>query len=80
MKQMIIWLAKKYIISALNDLLEKYKDNVTVICETIHLWTTRLAVVLEELKTINQRCSDGKIETDEVKESVKEVESIIRNW
>lgn len=80
MKTLIIYIAKKYIISALNDLLEKYKDNVSVICETIHIWTTRLAVVLEELKTINQRCSDGKIEDEEVKESVKEIESIIKNW
>ena len=77
---MIIWLAKKYIISALNDLLEKYKDNVTVISDALQLWITRLLVVIEELKKILARVSDGKIENDEVKESVKEIESIIKNW
>ena len=77
---MIIWLAKKYIISALNDLLEKYKDNVNVISDAIQLWITRLLVVIEELKKILARVSDGKIETDEVKDSVKEIESIIKNW
>ena len=80
MKQMIIWLAKKYIISALNDLLEKYKDNVTVISDALQLWITRLLVVIEELKKILARVSDGKIENDEVKESVKEIETIIKNW
>lgn len=77
---MIIWLAKKYIISALNDLLEKYKDNVTVISDALQLWITRLLVVIEELKKILARVSDGKIENDEVKESVKEIETIIKNW
>ena len=77
---MIIWLAKKYIISALNDLLEKYKDNVTVISDALQLWITRLLVVIEELKKILARVSDGKIETDEVKESVKEIETIIKEW
>lgn len=77
---MIIWLAKKYIISALNDLLEKYKDNVTVISDALQLWITRLLIVIEELKKILARVSDGKIENDEVKESVKEIETIIKNW
>ena len=77
---MIIWLAKKYIISALNDLLEKYKDNVNVISDALQLWITRLLVVIEELKKILARVSDGKIENDEVKESVKEIETIIKNW
>ena len=77
---MIIWLAKKYIISALNDLLEKYKDNVTVISDALQLWITRLLVVIEELKKILARVSDGKIENDQVKESVKEIETVIKNW
>lgn len=77
---MIIWLAKKYIISALNDLLEKYKDNVTVISDALQLWITRLQVIIEEMKKILTRVSDGKIENDEVKESVKEIETIIKNW
>lgn len=62
MKSLIIYLGKKYVISALNDLLEKYKDNVTEIAGTLELWIKRLQIVIEELKTILSRVSDGKIE------------------
>ena len=62
MKTLIIWFAKKYLVSALNDVLEKYKDNVSVICEIISTWIRRLQIIVEELKMILARVSDGKIE------------------
>ena len=42
MKTLIIYFAKKYVVSALNDVLEKYKDNVGVTCEIISTWIRRL--------------------------------------
>lgn len=80
MKSLIIYLGKKYVISGINDLLEKYKDNVTEISGTLELWIKRLQIVIEELKTILSRVSDGKIDDDEVKDSVKEIEKIVKDW
>ena len=80
MKSLIIYLGKKYVISGINDLLEKYKDNVTEISGTLELWIKRLQIVIEELKTILSRVSDGKINDDEVKDSVKEIEKIVKEW
>lgn len=80
MKSLIIYLGKKYVISGINDLLEKYKDNVTEIAGTLELWIKRLQIVIEELKTILSRVSDGKIEDEEVKDSVKEIEQIVKDW
>ena len=80
MKRLIIYLGKKYVISGINDLLEKYKDNVTEISGTLELWIKRLQIVIEELKTILSRVSDGKIEDEEVKDSVKEIEKIVKEW
>ena len=80
MKTLIIYFAKKYVISALNDVLEKYKDNVGVICEIISTWIRRLQIVVEELKMILARVSDGKIEDEEVLKSKEEIEAIIREW
>lgn len=80
MKTLIIYLGKKYIISALNDVLEKYKDNVGVTCEIISTWIRRLQIIVEELKMILARVSDGKIEDDEVLKSKEEIEAIIRDW
>lgn len=80
MKSFIIYLGKKYIISAINDTLEKYKYNVSEISGTLELWIKRLQIIIEEFKNIISRISDGKIEDNEIKESVKEISDIIQNW
>ena len=80
MKTLILYIGKKYIISALNDVLEKYKDDVGVICEIISTWIRRLQCIIEELKMILARVSDGKIEDEEVLKSKEEIEAIIREW
>ena len=80
LKSLIISLAKKYIISSLNDLLEKNKSNVGYICGKINYWTTKLTVIIELLKKISNRCSDGKIEDEEVDQTVDEIETLIREF
>ena len=79
-KSFVISLAKKYIISSLNDLLEKNKENVGYICEKINYWTTKLTVIIELLKKINARCSDGNIDDTEVDKTVEEIETLIKNF
>lgn len=79
-KSLVISFAKKYLVKEINGLLEKYKDDVSKICEIIHVWTTRLVIIVDELKLISSRCSDGKIDDKEVKDSIKEIEKIVRAW
>lgn len=79
-KSLVISLAKKYIISAINDLLEKNKDNVGYICEKINYWTTKLSLIIELLKRISSRCSDGNLDDKEVDQTVDEIEKIIKEF
>ena len=79
-KSLVISLAKKYVISSLNDLLEKNKENVEKICEKINYWTTKLTIIIELLKKINSRCSDGKLEDEEVDKTVDEIETLIKEF
>ena len=79
-KSLIISLAKKYIISSLNDLLEKNKSNVGKICEKISYWTTKLTLIIELLKKISNRCSDGNLNDEEVDQTVNEIEQIIKEF
>lgn len=79
-KSLVISLAKKYIISTINDLLEKNKDNVGYICEKINYWTTKLSLLIELLKKISSRCSDGKIEDVEVDKTFDDLEKIIQEF
>ena len=79
-KSLVISLAKKYIISAINDLLDKNKENVGYICEKINYWTTKLSLIIELLKKINARCSDGNLDNDEVDKTVEEIETLVKEF
>ena len=80
LKSLVISLAKKYVISAINDLLEKNKENVGYICEKINYWTTKLTLIIELLKRISSRCSDGNLDDTEVDQTVEEIEKIIKEF
>lgn len=80
MKGIIISLGKRYAIRAINELLEKNRDNVSKISETIALWSERLERVIGCLKRINERVSDGKLECDEVDESIREIEALVKGF
>ena len=80
LKSLVISLAKKYIISTINDLLDKNKENVGYICEKINYWTTKLTIIIELLKKINARCSDGNLNDDEVDKTVEEIETLIKEF
>ena len=79
-KSIVISLAKKYIISSLNDLLDKNKENVGKICEKINYWTTKLSLIIELLKKINSRCSDYNFDDNEVDQTVDEIETLIKEF
>ena len=79
-KSLVITLSKKYIISTINDLLNKNKENVGYICEKINYWTTKLTIIIELLKKINARCSDGNLDDEEVDKTVEEIENIIKDF
>lgn len=80
MKGIIIRIAKRYAIRAVNDLLADNRGNVAKITATISTWAERLSKVLDCLKGINARVADGLLEDDEVEKSLKEVETLIREF
>ena len=79
-KSLIISLGKKYIVSAVNELLKEHKDDVAKVSATIDVWVDRLQKIVGQLKMINLRVSDGLIEDKEIDDSVSEIESLIKNF
>lgn len=79
-KSLVIRLAKKYIVDSINELLQLNKDNMRLVCDTIALWIIRLEKILAALKNINERASDAKLEDNEIKDSIAEIESIVKEW
>ena len=80
MKTFVLWLAKKYVVSAVNDTLVKYKDNVLKITSKITLWTERLEKIMLQLKKINARVADGKITKEEIEESMSELDVLVQEF
>lgn len=80
MRRIFVSLAKRYAIGAVNDLLDRNRGDVAKISETISIWTGRLERVLDCLKRINERVSDGRLESGEVDDSLKEIEILVKGF
>lgn len=80
LKSLMFGIAKKYLIGSMNELLEKNKDNVAIVCSQIQTWTARLTSLILLLNQISDKCSDGKIEDNEVNDCLSKIEEVIRSW
>ena len=77
---MIKWFAKRYVIGMLNDLLDQYKDDVSKVRDTLQVWIARLEKILSCFKSMLAKLDDGKIDADEIDQTVAEVEQVIKEW
>lgn len=77
---MVKWFAKKYILGKVNDLLEVNQDNVVKVKNTIDTWVGRLQKVLDCLKNILSKLDDNKLDSEEIDDSVAEIQKVVKQW
>lgn len=77
---MFQWLVKKVIIGKVNDLLEVNQDNVTKVKNIIDTWVGRLQKILECLKNILSTLDDNKLDSEEIDDSVAEIQKVVKQW
>lgn len=77
---MIQWAIKRYVISKVNSLLDKHKDNIDKVRDTLTVWVARLEKILSCFKSTLAKLDDGKIDGDEIDQTVADVEEVIRSW
>lgn len=77
---MIKWFAKKYVLGKVNDLLEVNQDNVTKVKNTIDTWVGRLQKILDCLKNILSKLDDNKLDSEEIDDSVAEIQKVVKQW
>lgn len=80
MKTLIIYFAKKYLVKELNDILKQHEDDVAKVTATIDKWINRLQKIIKQLKALNNRVLDCNIDDDEVKDTIAEVEQLIKEF
>lgn len=74
------WIVQKVIVGKINDLLDQYKDNVSKVRETLKIWIARLDKILFAFRSLLEKLDDGKIDADEIDQTVAEVEEVIKSW
>lgn len=79
-KTIVMKLAKKYVLGAVNDLLMEYKEDVNKVTTTLNLWIERLEKIANLLRRIGARVDDGKIDDEEIEVSVNEISDVIKGW
>ena len=77
---MVKWFAKKYILGKVNDLLEVNQDNVVKVKNTIDTWVGRLQKILDCLKNILSKLDDNKLDSEEIDDSVAEIQKVVKSW
>lgn len=76
MKKIITW----WLCRQVNDLLEVNQDNVVKVKNTIDTWVGRLQKILDCLKNILSKLDDNKIDSEEIDDSVAEIQKVVKQW
>ena len=77
---MVKWAIKKYVVGKVNDILEVNQTNVTKTKNTIDTWVGRLQKILDCLKSILSKLDDNKLDSQEIDDSVAEIEKVVKAW
>ena len=76
-KRFIINRAKKYIVRAVNGLLQKHSNDIQYVTQVISVWSNRLEHVLRLLQSISNRVSDGNLDSEELESSINELKEVV---
>ena len=76
-KRFIINRAKKYIVNAVNGLLQKHSNDIQYVTQVISVWSNRLEHVLRLLQSISNRVSDGNLDSEELESSINELKEVV---
>lgn len=71
---------KKFVIGKINDLLQKYKDDVATVREVLSRWIGRTQKILDCLKSLSKKIEDNELDENEAKETADEVAQLIKEW
>ena len=77
---MIKWAIKRYVVGKINDVLEKYRGDVDKMKDTLQCWVSRLEKILSCFRSTLAKLDDGKIDSDEIDQTISEVEQVVKSW
>lgn len=79
-KSIVKSLAKKYIISAIQEVVEAKKERVVYYTGLVSMWVMRLRSAILFLEGLCTKMEDGKFTDDEADAVMEEAEALIKEW
>lgn len=73
LKSIIINLAKRYAVNAVQEAIACRKSDVAKWSSTVGVWVARVRLVVAFLERLSARLSDGELSNDEVETTTKEL-------
>jgi hypothetical protein len=77
MKSLVIWLVKKYALSAIKDAVSANKDKVAKYATATKTWLIRLDRITGLLSSLALRLVDGELTDEEAEEIITETNTIL---
>lgn len=71
---------RKFIMRALNNLLETYKDDVTTARKNVNVWLKRAEAITKFLNLLSAKLEDNNLSEDELKSTVEEFKQMLESW
>ena len=73
-------LLKSFILKQINKLLDQYKDNVGKARGTVNIWLSRADSLMNCLKGLSQKLEDSQLTDEELEDTLKEIENLVKSW
>ena len=73
-------LLKSFILKQINKLLDQYKDNVGKARGTVNIWLSRADSLTNCLKGLSQKLEDSQLTDEELEDTLKEIENLVKSW
>lgn len=77
MKTLVIWLVKKYALSAIKDVVAANKDKVSYYSDKLSFWIGKVKEALSFLEALASRLADGELTDDEATATIDDASKII---
>ena len=71
---------KKFVIGKINDLLQKYKEDVATVRTVLTRWISRTQKILDCLMSLSKKLDDNELSEDELKETTEEIIVVVKEW
>lgn len=79
-KSIVKSLAKKYIISAIQEVVEAKKERVVYYTGLVSMWVMRLRSAILFLEGLCTKMEDGQLTDDEADAVIEEAEELVKEW